>query len=351
MRFLDSILAGIVLNREAIQSDNFVTGISGWRVRKIGDAEFNNLTIRGTFSGNYFILSTDGLFFYSALPALGNMTGSWASAAGIDAYGNAYPAGLEIYSPLGSIALDALDGVLHSVGSSGDRVDIFDGTVAFQKSGDYGQASIIQNLGSDVNGSLTLSGGEHLISDRSAYLAIGTATTGNTPYIRMARYLGGQCDVLNDAIDQGRGVQAFTTVTANVALGTAGTEFTLMTLPSMTFVNGRAYRVDLWGLQQSTTTADTYFLHQFRKGTGIGGTLYKGQMRVRTLNATSTNNSVGLSFYLENTSGADITTTTTWTASCAAGTGGIFAASAGNQASATIVDVGLASQYSGQGVS
>lgn len=160
-----------------------------------------------------------------------------------------------------------------------------------------------------------------------------------------------QISFLNGSVDQGRGAQSFQTVTANIGVTPAGTEITIMTLPSMTFVDGRAYRVDLWGLQQSTSTADTYFLHQFRKGTGTGGTLYKGQMRVRTLNGTTINNPVNLSFYLVNNSGANITTTTTWTASCAVGAGGVFAATSGNQASATIIDVGLATQYPGQAIS
>jgi hypothetical protein len=47
MIFSDNILAGVVLTREAIQSENFVTGVSGWRIEKDGDAEFNNAVFRG----------------------------------------------------------------------------------------------------------------------------------------------------------------------------------------------------------------------------------------------------------------------------------------------------------------
>jgi len=45
--FLDNILAGVVLTREAIQSEDFVTGVSGWRIAKNGDAEFNDVVMRG----------------------------------------------------------------------------------------------------------------------------------------------------------------------------------------------------------------------------------------------------------------------------------------------------------------
>lgn len=351
MRFIDSILAGIVLNREAIQSDNFVTGISGWRVRKIGDAEFNNLSIRGTFSGNYFILNTSGLFFYSGSPALGNMTGSWASAAGTDSFGNAYPAGLKIYSALGSVLLDATDGILQSLSANNNLVNINDGQITITAVGNSSTATFIQNDRGTTNGSLCISGGKQNASDVAAFLGLVTKTTGNSPLVQIAAASGGQCNFVNESVDQGRGVQSFITLTSNVTLSaTPSTEATLMTVPSMTFVNGRAYRVDVWGLQQTPLASDTYLLYQLRKGTGIAGTVYKGQMRERTLGVAATNNPVSRFFYLVNTSGADITTTVTLTASSPTASV-VFAASAGNQASATVVDVGLASQYPGQAIS
>lgn len=49
-----------------IQSPDYVAGISGWIIRKDGSAEFNNLTIRGTFTGTDFVINSSGIFFYSA---------------------------------------------------------------------------------------------------------------------------------------------------------------------------------------------------------------------------------------------------------------------------------------------
>src|SRR5882762_406511 len=47
--FAGSILGGIgTLIREYIQSVGFVSGVSGWRISKNGDAEFNNIFVRGT---------------------------------------------------------------------------------------------------------------------------------------------------------------------------------------------------------------------------------------------------------------------------------------------------------------
>lgn len=52
MPFSDPITAGDTLVRNAIQSDNFVTGTSGWQIAKIGSAEFNSLVARGNITIN-----------------------------------------------------------------------------------------------------------------------------------------------------------------------------------------------------------------------------------------------------------------------------------------------------------
>lgn len=77
-----------------IRSPNYVPGVSGWSIRKDGSSEFNDLEIRGTFSGTDFILNPSGLFFYSGTPAFGNLIGSWASSAGTDQFGNVYDQGI-----------------------------------------------------------------------------------------------------------------------------------------------------------------------------------------------------------------------------------------------------------------
>lgn len=47
MTFSNSILAGTILVREAIQSENFEAGSTGWQITRDGDAEFNDVTARG----------------------------------------------------------------------------------------------------------------------------------------------------------------------------------------------------------------------------------------------------------------------------------------------------------------
>lgn len=96
MGFDNPIVGGTALRIPAIQSPNYSPGVSGWIIKINGDAEFNNLTIRGEFLGTAFIINSAGIFLYSSTPAAGNLVGSWASASGTDAYTNSYPAGLNI---------------------------------------------------------------------------------------------------------------------------------------------------------------------------------------------------------------------------------------------------------------
>jgi hypothetical protein len=78
----------------AISSPNFVTGVSGWTIEKNGNAEFNNLTIRGTFQGSDFIINSTGMFFYSPSEALGNLVLSISPSGGTGPFGETVLAGI-----------------------------------------------------------------------------------------------------------------------------------------------------------------------------------------------------------------------------------------------------------------
>lgn len=60
MTFRNSILAGVTLIREAIQSQNFVTGVSGWQIAADGTAEFADLTIRSSDGTSSTIVLANG---------------------------------------------------------------------------------------------------------------------------------------------------------------------------------------------------------------------------------------------------------------------------------------------------
>src|SRR5258708_6366427 len=94
------IVGGVVLRRPAIRSPNFLTGSAGWTINADGSAEFNNLSIRGTFNGTNFIINSTGAFFYSGTPALGNLVVSITgqSSSGTDSFGNIYGLSLCTYA-------------------------------------------------------------------------------------------------------------------------------------------------------------------------------------------------------------------------------------------------------------
>jgi hypothetical protein len=93
------VVGGEVLRRAAIQSPNYVTGVSGWTINQDGSAEFNNLTIRGTFFGINFIVNSTGAFFYSSAPTLGNLSVSVVpgTVAVLDPEGNTAQPGVVTY--------------------------------------------------------------------------------------------------------------------------------------------------------------------------------------------------------------------------------------------------------------
>jgi len=81
----------------SVQSPNFVHNSTGWQIKKDGSAEFNNLTIRGTFNGTNFVLNSSGFFLYSGPPASGNLIESFTNGTGTDGQGNAYLQGTTSY--------------------------------------------------------------------------------------------------------------------------------------------------------------------------------------------------------------------------------------------------------------
>ncbi|MDE2026866.1 MAG: hypothetical protein KGJ07_10370, partial [Patescibacteria group bacterium] len=78
------VVGGTVLRRAAIQSPNYVPGVSGWTIKQDGSVEFNNGIFRGSIIGG-------SLFIYTGVPALGNPPIFWAAGAMVDPFGNVLP--------------------------------------------------------------------------------------------------------------------------------------------------------------------------------------------------------------------------------------------------------------------
>lgn len=148
--FSDAITAGVALLLQAIQSPNYVPGISGWTVNKDGTAEFNNLAIRGTFNGTDYVINSSGEFFYSGTPAAGNLTGSITNAAGSDdGHGNAYLAGHTSYQPLGGIYV-------------ANNLSTANQLAWLTAPGFAGPYTEVASVTADINGNLIISGNDQI---------------------------------------------------------------------------------------------------------------------------------------------------------------------------------------------
>ncbi|WP_043684321.1 hypothetical protein [Streptomyces xylophagus] len=145
---------------------------------------------------------------------------------------------------------------------------------------------------------------------------------------------------------QGRGFVAQKTLAANVTF--SSTETALITTGSITFKTGRAYRVSLWALHNAAS--DSYALYRIRKN-AVSGTIYKDQIRVNNLQASTANAAVSVQTILTNTTGSDVTTALCWTGV----QGGVaqtwtLAASSSNVAYLLVEDCGSADDYVGQAI-
>lgn len=125
----------------AIQSPNFTMGVTGWTINKDGSAEFNNLTVRGTFFGTDYIINANGVFFYSGTPAHGNLIISLAGVAGTDGFSNTYPQGLSFTGggeslvmglTGGSPLIYAVTGLPETNGSAIQVIKLGSGTAAYE---------------------------------------------------------------------------------------------------------------------------------------------------------------------------------------------------------------------------
>lgn len=367
MSFRNPLTGGGALLQRAIMSPNYLKNVSGWTVNQDGSAEFNNISIRGGTQTQGAVL------MYNGTPALGNLIVSIAPGAGTDSFGNTYVQGFATYGDaLGNQVTTQLNGgqlsVKATVGAYQMTLDnsgmgMSDGTfvtrynvdqIKFLLAGDSptmndpGGMRIQRGDASGIQRVLTVTTGDNLTGHDPAMLwLLGADASGSVPEIRFNNSGAGAINFTNGGIDQGRGFVAQATVSANVTF--AATETALITTPSITWVKGRAYRVSVWGLVSAP--ADSYALLRLRK-TNVAGAVYKDQMRVNNLQASTSNAALSLETILTNTTAADITAPL-----CLTGVQGAvaqtwtFAASAGNVGYLLVEDVGSTANYVGQPIS
>lgn len=112
IEFENPLTAGTVLVREQIQSQNYAEGSAGWVIKANGDAEFNDVVIRGGTVVSGLAL------YYDGTPALGNLIMSISATAGTDEFGNAYLAGIGVYGDENQITVLAASGAFAQLRAS-----------------------------------------------------------------------------------------------------------------------------------------------------------------------------------------------------------------------------------------
>jgi hypothetical protein len=91
MAFGNPIIGGDdTLVRNAIQSEGFASGSSGWRIERSGDAEFNGITARGSVildgESTLLVYDADDVLIVSISPEGGTDSGGQTYEKGIDTY-------------------------------------------------------------------------------------------------------------------------------------------------------------------------------------------------------------------------------------------------------------------------
>jgi len=163
MAFRNPIVGGSTLRRPAIASPNYHSGSTGWSINRDGSAEFNQLAVRGSTTMGGIDL------FYDGTPGPGTLVASIAAQAGVDEFGNAYPAGITWSGADGTLRI--YDGELFiqdSIGGEFDPGSIVGGgagrLLVSSGSSDAGMEALLATMWQGVAGHTALDGSEAILS-------------------------------------------------------------------------------------------------------------------------------------------------------------------------------------------
>lgn len=282
--FQNPIVAGTTLVRQAIQSPDFVAGVSGWIVRYDGSAEFNNLNIRGsgvfgTVGGQRVEISNTGVV--SIYDTSNNLV------VRLDA------TGLLVQDPVtGAAATMQLGAGLSGIQLTPPAVVGHTITAAML----YGLSTAPQgdawlSLSSpEIDGGIT---SDIAIFGENPSLGAFAEIQLNAPNVRIGQ----------GPMYAGWGPVSRAYATTDSAAVTAETQ--VLAASSFTFLDGRAYRVK-WGGLVSTSNAGGAAGFRVRKNNATGQILIFGGLAVASTVAGRTCNAYGEG-YFRNNSGAPIT--------------------------------------------
>jgi hypothetical protein len=258
----------------SIQSPNFVTGVSGWIVRKDGSVEFNNGVFRGTvtagsFIGTDFEITPLGAFFYSGTPALGNLIISIAPpGVTADRFGNVVkPNGIKVYGASNNGVFMGLSPANSTevLFTSGNVNELVGAALASALSG----AGATAFIAAAVEGpQITLAGHSDWVGVQFNSPNLGGTSTANGELFYIDNAGGfhqtAHWDSTGFNIDQGPG-NVQTDVTQRNATTSAQTQITpSFSIPANIMVPGSSWELELFlaGNQNATTITTLEFFFQ-----------------------------------------------------------------------------------------
>lgn len=333
MAFRNSILAATVLLREAIQSPNFATGVSGWIIRQDGTAEFADLVIRSSDgSGNTVIIANGKITIKN--PA--NTTVVEIDSTGYRLYNSSAEIVAEIKLDAGGFLGGfycrnfAAPSNIYAFLSGGQMTS---GPVVNSDAAIHGFLSyVLAPTASPPYAVQTLSTGVVALTDDEARIQLISQqgqrsvvwVDGGSSSLAADLHATGSVklneDLVINNVTQGRGIAAYSQQTANSATFT--TEAVVMTVTNVLFRTGRAYRLQVKGNGSSSVVNDRV-QYRVRKTNVTGITYLNSGIGTQVLAA---NLAHGFCFenIAVNTSGSDLTQTVVVTGQRQAGTGNCF---------------------------
>ncbi|MGW2795185.1 hypothetical protein ACWC9H_35410 [Streptomyces sp. NPDC001251] len=356
IEFENAILAGVTLIREAIQSQNFVTGVDGWQIKSDGTAEFSDLTIRSSDgSGSTVVVANGEILIKNAMGntvvqinatgyTLFNADGDTVAQITLDQGGSTggfYTRGFQFPT---NIAAFLYGGGMVSAPVTSGLVDI-SGFLQYNASlvaAPFYTAQTLSTGAKDFN--LDDEARLQLISERGKRSVVWADGGSSSVYcdFHATGNLISDLGFISGVADIGRGPVAYLATTASVGGITA--EAVVMSKTGVVFQAGRAYRITLRNGMTSTVAGDR---PQYRvRKQGLGGALYLdtaigGVIAAAGLNQQSTCENIVI-----NPNTFDSTQTLAVTAARQAGTGNIsFVASTGSPGYFLVEDIGDATAF------
>ena len=238
------VVGGTVLRRAAIQSPNFLTGVSGWSVNQDGSAEFNNIVIR-----NGQIVSGTALYYSSSPPAFGTLIASVAALGGTDASGNAYLPGVTNYFIGGTgfaVNLSAGELNLYVAGGAGgpwtSTISLsteVTGKILTIAANAVGGKVVITGA-CTINPSLAVSGGETLTGGLTADTAVISSGQAGGLLLQVTNTTGGATSELVRLTVNAAGDAVLGTRIAGDTFNRLSTDMTAGGVPRLNFGSGAA---------------------------------------------------------------------------------------------------------------